>query len=238
MTLIVPTIDSEAWIQEVIDFYESIGLRPLYVVDSRTCDGTCEVLAAAKQNWIKVSGKARVFESLLPGILGRVRKPWVLRLDDDELPTPGLLRFCDEVVDRDDPPVWGFPRLCLRWHPGQPTLEYSTFLTLGAAADMDRQFRLFRPDRVTLKEEVHTPGFESTTLASAPSRALILHFNWVLNTASRRRDKAARYEALSGPELRARNVLYEDIPEEWHLFESLEHPRLLDFARRIHEKSR
>jgi hypothetical protein len=237
ITLVVPTIDSESWIQEIIDFYESIALRPLYVVDSRTRDGTCEILARAKQNWIKVSSKAARVESLLPGVLGRVNRRWVLRLDDDELPSPGLLDFCDEAVDRDDAPVWGFPRLCLRWQPGRTTLDYSTFLTLGPAVDMDPQFRLFRADSVILKDEVHTPGFDSAIKARAPSGALILHFNWVLRTLARRRDKAALYAAQAGDGLHPLDFLYEDVPEEWHLFEPLEHPRLLDVARRIHQRS-
>jgi hypothetical protein len=237
ITLVVPTIDSAAWIQSVVEFYDEIGIRPLYVVDSRTRDATREILAEAKQDWIKVAAAAPRVEAMLPGILGRVHTAWVLRLDDDELPSPELLRCCDEAVDRCEAPVWGFPRLCLRWEPGRPTLDYSTFLTFGPAADMDRQWRLFRPDRVRLRDDVHTPGFDSTVRTRAPADAFILHFDWILRSPARRREKAESYKAQAESGA-LRQVLYETVPDEWHQFVPLDHPRSLDFARRIHQAVR
>jgi hypothetical protein len=238
ITLVVPTFDSESWIRSVVDFYDGIGVRPLYAVDGRTGDRTREILAARSQNWITVAATAPRVEAMLPGILRQVDTPWVLRLDDDELPAPELLQCCDQAVERHDAPVWGFPRLCLRWSPGRQALEYSTFLTFGAHVDMDRQWRLFRPDCVTLRDEVHTPGFDSSLKARAPSDARILHFDWVLRTPSRRREKALSYESQAGSSEHPRQVLHEAIPEEWHLFEILEHPRSRDFARQIYQALR
>lgn len=116
-------------------------------------------------------------------------------------------------------------------------LDYSTFLTVGPAVDMDRQWRLFRPDRVRLRDDVHTPGFDSTARTRAPADAFILHFDWILRSPARRREKAARYEAQAGSGV-LRQVLYETIPHDWHQFVSLEHPRALDFARRIYQAVR
>ncbi len=123
ITPVVPTINSEAWIQSLIDFYDEIGIRPLYAVDGRTTDRTREILAGAKQNWITVVAPAARVEAMLPRILEHVHTPWVLRLDDDELPSPRLLQCCEDAVSADGAPVWGFPRLCLRWSPDRPTLE-------------------------------------------------------------------------------------------------------------------
>lgn len=239
ITLIVPTVDSEPWIRSVVDTYNGIGIRPVYAVDSRTRDRTREILAATRQDWIEVSAAAPRVEALLPGILSRVSTPWVLRLDDDELPTPDLLRFCDAAVERSDSAVWGFPRLCLRWNPGRPALDYSTFLAVGIHADMDRQWRLFRPDRVRLRDILHSPGFDDATRAPAPAGALILHYDWVLRTEARRQEKIAGYEAQAGSETpRPTSIHYEAIPEEWHQFEVLDHAASLDYARRIHHASR
>jgi hypothetical protein len=234
ITLVIPTIDSEAWITAVVEFYNEIGIRPFYVVDSRTRDRTCELLSAAKQNWMKVAATAPRVEAMLAAIVSQVNTPWVLRLDDDELPAPALLRWCDEAVDQDGAAVWGFPRLCVRWRPGRPTLDYSTFLTVGTAVDMDRQWRLFKPACVTMRGDVHTPGFESVNNARAPAEALILHFDWVLRSCSRRREKAAAYVAQAGATAPRGYVVYETVPDEWHQFETLDHPRSVAFARRIH----
>jgi len=239
LTLVVPTINSEKWIQHLIEFYQGIGVRPLYAVDSRTTDGTREILAVKGQNWVEVTSEAARVEALLPAILQKIDTPWVLRLDDDELPSPELLRFADATADTAEVPLWGFPRLSLRWDPRRAELAYSRFLAFGPYLDMDRQWRLFRPADVHLDTSLHTPGIASDTLARATPGAFILHFDWVLRTLAQRRKKVATYEAQAEKARYYRHyALYEMIPEAWHQFEALEDKRLRAFARKIYHAAR
>lgn len=239
ITLVVPTIDSEPWIQAVIDFYDTIGWRPLYAVDSRTQDATRAVLDRAAQTWIEVSADAPRVEALMPEIVKRISTPWVLRLDDDELPSPGLLKFCEAAIAR-SAPVWGFPRLAVRWDAGRAALDYSRFLSVGPHAHLDRQWRMFRPDSVVLHTRVHTAGFDTPLKAPAPEAAFLVHFDWVLRTESQRRDKLGRYAEQVDPTVPSPPVMppYEAIPEEWHLFQPLELPQFVEFARRVYRAGR
>lgn len=239
ITLVVPTIDSEPWIQSVIDFYTQIGLRPLFAVDSRTRDATRSVLEQSGQTWVEVSADAPRVEALMPEIIRRIDTKWILRLDDDELPSPAFLKFCGEAITR-SAPVWGFPRLSVRWDPDRAVLEYSRFLSIGPHANLDRQWRLFRPDSVVLHTRVHTAGFDATLKAPAPDAAFFVHFDWVLRTESQRRDKLTRYAAQGDPNILPPPVTppYEAIPDEWHLFEPLELPQFAAFARRVYRAGR
>jgi hypothetical protein len=243
ITLVVPTVNSENWIRHLAEFYDTTGIKPLYAVDSRTTDSTREILAGRGDRWIEVTAEAERVEALLPAILRKVDTPWVLRLDDDELPSPELLRFADETADGEtadgaEAPVWGFPRLSLRWHSGRSELAYSRFLAFGPYFDMDRQWRLFRPADVSLETGLHTAGIITDKGARATPGAYILHFDWVLRTLARRRQKAANYEAQAEKARHYRHyVLYEMIPEEWHQFETLDDPRFRDFARKIYHAS-
>lgn len=239
VAVVVPTIDSEPWIQSVIDFYARIGLRPLYAVDSHTRDATRTLLEQAGQTWVEVSGDAPRVEALMLDVVKRIDAPWILRLDDDELPSPGLLKFCEEAING-SAPVWGFPRVTVRWDPSRAVLEYSRFLSIGRHADMDRQWRLFRPDSVVLHSRVHTAGLDTTSKAPAPDEAFVVHFDWVLRTESQRREKLQRYAAQVDPSTLEPPVMLlpEAIPEEWHLFQPLMLPQFVEFARRVYQSRR
>ncbi len=83
---------------------------------------------------------------------------------------------------------------------------------------------------------MHTPGFDSATQTKAADDAVILHFDWILRGPARRAEKAARYDAQLGSRIHPRQMLYDAVPDEWHQFEILQHPRSVEFARSIYHR--
>ena len=221
ITLVVPTINAAAWLPAIIDFYAGLGIRPLFAVDQRTSDHTCALLDGARQDWITVSGHEPRVEALMPAILERIRTPWVLRLDDDELPTPALLACCDAAIDEQVGTV-GFARLNLRKASPSAGIDASQFLTVARHVDWDRQWRLFRPGDVRVHDRLHTPGFDTRSRRPAPPAATLLHLDWIIRSEARRRRKQQTYDSQQTAATHPRSVVWEDVPDDWHLFVPIE----------------
>jgi hypothetical protein len=52
--MVIPTRDSAPWIVALAQAYERVGVRPLFVVDSRSSDGTCGELHRAGADVVEV----------------------------------------------------------------------------------------------------------------------------------------------------------------------------------------
>ncbi len=237
VTLVVPTINSASWIGEIFHFYREVGVDPLFAIDTRSSDGTEKVLADLGARLATVASPSRRVESLLPAIAASSPTEWLLRLDDDELPSGALLRWLGEV-DLDAPvDVYGFPRCQLVLDEKQRLMR-SRFISFGPAAEFDRQWRMFRRDRAVYSDQLHSPGLVIQSGAGAPDDALILHFDWIIRSYEERLSKFARYRDQSGnAALRARHYgIWEDIPLAWHAFEPVESEKLAAFARKSRAK--
>lgn len=231
--LVIPTRDSERWIGSVLSFYKRSGLDPIFAIDARTRDATRDIIAHHKCRAFEVSGPAEAVEFLLAPIAARVDCPWILRIDDDEIPTAALIDFVDTAAERDDVVTLGFGRAQLRYNRCRGTLERSNFIAFGPDTDFDCQWRMFRPADVRFEAQVHSPGFAITSSQKAPAEAQLLHFDWVLRDEAERRAKLARYEALSP--IRAQECRHftvpEIVPESWHIFTDITDEQLNAFAR-------
>ena len=239
VTLVVPTINSATWLEHVIEFYAGLGLEVLFAVDARTSDATRAVLDAGNARHVEVSGEHARVESLIPDILAKVDTRWILRIDDDELPTPALLNFVCGAVDQSSEFVWEFPVANLRYEPGKRELQYSQFLSFYAFADgarLHRQARLFSRDGIKVEDVLHSSGYAAADARTAPSEALIFHFNWVLRSRSERAEKLRSYEAqdLVRARAAAHYSQFEEVPESWHMFAALPDERYRDFAQLLY----
>ena len=236
MTLVVPTINSASWIGEIFHFYREVGVDPLFAIDTRSSDGTEKCSPISARAWRR-SPLLRAASIAFPAIAASSPTEWLLRLDDDELPSGALLRWLGEV-DLDAPvDVYGFPRCQLVLDEKQRLMR-SRFISFGPAAEFDRQWRMFRRDRAVYSDQLHSPGLVIQSGAGAPDDALILHFDWIIRSYEERLSKFARYRDQSGnAALRARHYgIWEDIPLAWHAFEPVESEKLAAFARRSRAK--
>ena len=198
--LFIPTRDSARWIGDVLDFHLSLGLEPLVVVDARTQDNTREVIALRGLSFMEFEPHGDFPEAgMLEYAAQQANADWVLRLDDDELPTRKLIEFVWSSGVRSKNQCWFVERRELYWEnsrvvfsrsPGKyPIPDYPTYLHPMA--------RLYHVDRVEYVEEVHTTGFEELKLYGfAPSEAFIVHLNCLVHNFDARLDKILAYDKL------------------------------------------
>ncbi len=199
--LVIATRNSGRHLRHFLQSYRSLGIRPFYVLDSRSTDDTAELLRAAGADVVEVTPEADRVEAMI-GLLGTLCRGtrWLLRLDDDEFPSEVLLKWiaanlADIAMDviqlprrwcivGDDGVACYSAAETFFWHPERPDLS-------------DPQPRLFRPDRVAYCSAIHSAGFDLEKAGFAPSAAHLCHFDWVVRTAAERIAKIRAYEAQS-----------------------------------------
>jgi Glycosyl transferase family 2 len=233
--LVIPTVNSERWLSSFLEFYKANRIRVVYAVDRRTSDGTRDLITKHGFPCIEVEAAEPRVEALLPAIAAQIAAPWILRLDDDELPTPNLLEFAANVAASDSIAAYSFPRANYRCNPASGRLERSYFFAFGPDAQLFRACRLYKPKSVAHHGELHTPGFFPSIEKFAAPDIYILHFDWVLRSHEARQRKFESYERQSPAVARRckHQSLYETVPEAWHLFGEVQDATLQSFARNL-----
>lgn len=231
VTLVVPTVNSAAWIARLVQLYAHFGIRPLFAVDRRTTDATEHILTDLGADWLHVSGDAPRVEAVMPSIIAAVSTPWILRLDDDEFLTKGLCAFLPTAIADAGHDALGLPRLALRLDDAD-RLVASRFVAFGPDGEYDRQWRLFRREAVGFDKRLHTAGIVFNAGQRAPPEAALLHFDWVLRSTQMREQKFRSYAAqdIKAAEANKFVGIWESIPENWHMFEDIGCDSLRDFA--------
>jgi hypothetical protein len=223
---VVRTTSSERWIAHVADFYDQLGIEPVFAVGERTSDGTRDLLSSRGSRVVRVGEHARV-DLVAADALAATGADWVLLLNDDELPTPALLHCVDSAVEQSAASVWGFPRVYCRHDASSDALQYSQFLPFGPFANASLQWRLFaRHDGPTERRSSRTD-------------AILLSFDWLLRPLAERVDRVAQGEVADGrtvPTL-AHFSLPEAIPERWHMFTPLPNETYQELGRRLSRAS-
>lgn len=198
--LFIPTRDSARWIGSIIDFHLSLGLTPLVVVDARTKDMTRDIIVSRGMSFLEFEPRGDYPEAgMLEFAAQHANADWILRLDDDELPTKKLINFVWSSGIASKNQCWFIERRELYWEnsrvvfsrsPGKyPIPDYPKHLHPMA--------RLYHVDRVKYVEEVHTTGFEELKLYGfAPSEAFMVHLNCLVNNFDARMNKLIAYNQL------------------------------------------
>jgi hypothetical protein len=216
VTLAVRATNCEKRLRAVIDFYREDGLCPIVIVDRRAPEAVREMLFESATEYIQLYEDDGGEDAVLAEIASRIGTPWVLLLEDDELPTPGLLDFVDEALLYPDPLVWGFPRARLRYDEATGDLQYSQFVLFEPGAKGNVDWRLFTTAGLLARDQRRI----------AHRHAVILDFAWICRSLSERIARA-QDEPLHHA------FLCETIPEAWHMFASLPDEPCRLFAKRI-----
>jgi hypothetical protein len=195
--IFIPTRDSGRWIGGVLDFYRDLGLGPFIVVDARTSDNTREIINQHGLDFLEFAPRADFPEAgMLEFAASHAGVNWLLRIDDDELPSKGLIDFVTKkgvhsknqcifierrelfrdgrnIVYSQSPGKYPLPAYPQRLHP---------------------MARFFHVDRVEYLEEIHTTGFQDLKLYGfAPTDACLIHFNCLLHDFESRLEKIKKY---------------------------------------------
>lgn len=223
--LVVLTKDSARWFGAILDAYQALGVSPFVILDSASSDETEDLLRRKRIDFAKETSEFPRAEALV-GTIGRhIRSEWVVRLDDDELPTRAL---CDWVEAHSHERGWrvvGFERRWLRRTDGG-ACEYSRHPSIVSRLGvLDAQWRMFRPAEVRYRSDIHTPGFDVPKGSPiAPRRAYIAHLSWLVRSAAERRLQIDDYDRQTpGAGARFRDIkVWEDSGPADHRFRALD----------------
>jgi len=240
VTLVVPTINSEPFLDHVIDFYADLGVPVVFAVDCRTSDGTRSLLTRKAADFIEVSGAHRRVESLFADIVAKINTDWILRLDDDELPTPSMLNFVNKTAELSVNVVYGFPLANFQFNSQTNEIQYSQFLPFTPIGGKNLKYRLFKREDFSPDDRLHTAGLVPKDPQSAPPDAFIFHFDWVLRSRPQRLEKLRSYQTQDFDIAKAYSLslLYENIPDSWHMFRSLPNEKYRTFAEKMYRSLR
>ena len=192
MSIIIPTLNSSRYIDIILSFYRRHEVPVIVFVDDRSVDDTLSIVRRCVDDIRLIHNPGTVVEDLVPLMAKACGTKWVLRIDDDELPSLALLRFVEEVVEQDAIAVYGFPRYqCAVSRDGRLMTHREI------SPIMCRQWRLFQPGQVHFRGSLHSSGLqhENQRDVAAPDLASHVHLDWAVHSSRERAQKLARYDA-------------------------------------------
>jgi hypothetical protein len=237
LRVVVVTKNSARWFGNILDWYRAQDISPFVILDRSSDDLTEELLLRKGVEYVKGSSEFPRVESMIALIPDYVPSRWVLRLDDDEIPSSGLCSWIDSRLTwLDKFSAIGFQRRWIRLAP-DGRCEYSRHrLIVSSLGVLDAQWRLYRPAAVKYRSDIHTPGFYVPKgNPIAPNRAYIAHLSWLVRSAQERRLQVEDYDRQqpeAGSRFRALKV-WEDCKLADHDFHAMETDEFNGIAARL-----
>jgi glycosyltransferase involved in cell wall biosynthesis len=240
LSVILPTMDSSHYIDLILGYYQTIGVPTIVFVDAKSKDGTSAVAERFTQV-IRIENPGTIAEEVAQQMSLAPESEFVLRMDDDELPSIGMIEFVKKKIAEKteaEAEAYGFPR-----HQCAISLDGRLLRHLDHSATTDhRQWRLYRPREVRFTKQIHTSGFETNDLrlSEAPESACMIHLDWALHSYDQRKAKIQRYDAHTPGAGSCFNpyYLFEDAPGAKERFEPFDLPEFRSIARTISERFR
>ena len=194
LTIAIPTYNSERYLDIVLEFYRDHGFAVTVFVHDRSDDNTPAVAEQWAPTVIPISNPGHfVAEGLIGQMSEHCRTKWMLRIDDDELPTLAMMEFVRKAISEEGAVAYGFARHQCAVSPSGRLLDCTEI-----SPSEHVQWRLFQPAKVTYVHGLHTPGFEldgRLKNCHAPSEARMIHLDWAVHTYDERKRKVERYDA-------------------------------------------
>ncbi len=195
-SVVIPTRNSAGWIETLIDLYRSNGIRPIVLFDERSNDATGAILERSGLTVHKVAAFPFT-EAIVKVAAEIVSTPWVLWMHDDEFPSEGLIRRLVGPPPPEEAQSVAIQRRWVWYQPGdRPSFGRSDHWNDRTNnSGTDHNWRLFRPDRVTYIDIMHTEGYLIDRWCRFGGEAYIAHFEWVVRSRSQRIVKLRHYDA-------------------------------------------
>ena len=197
--IVIPTLNGARWLGQLLDAYRKWGVEPLYAVDARSDDDTLALLRGRNARIVLIHQNGLYVENgVFAQISRHVERDWILRLDDDEFPSRGLLQWAEKTMAPPDVLSWYLSRLTLYRHDGR--IRYSRVKTHYHAASngqlIDRNTD-FTATGTWFTSMIFTLcGFKLETSHFAPASAIFLHLDPLLRNPAERLAKLRRYEKI------------------------------------------
>jgi len=237
LTIVIATVNSARYIDIILRYYRVNGIAVTLFVDDRSVDDSFAKARDLLSDAISTSNLGGcIAEGLLEEMSRACRTKWLLRIDDDELPSLAMMAFVQDAVRSDSPDVYAFPReQCAVSRKG-------ALLRDDEVSPLDhRQWRLYQPARIAYTRGLHTPGIvwdEHARAVTAPLEASLIHLDWAVHSYEERRRKMERYDAHTanaGTKWRS-YYLYEEGPFSPAAFSELPWPEFRQASLEISQR--
>jgi glycosyltransferase involved in cell wall biosynthesis len=191
ISIIVATRNSETYISIILDYYERLGVSVHVFVDSSSTDDTFGIASSRKFHRVEfIENKFGRVEAVIEDMSRRAERDWILRLDDDEVPSLALLRFAQQA-SMGEPCVYGIRRL-------QCGLSKEGFWAAGLFDNSDHiQWRLYDRREVEFETSLHSAGIVVMGAVFAPKEAFMIHLDWIVHSLDERTAKIESYDRQS-----------------------------------------
>lgn len=211
LAIVVPTLNAEAFLDITLSYYRQLGIPVTVVVDGKSTDRTEQIARQLADTVVVLDNEHKVVEGMIQTLSTQTGAAWVLRLDDDELPTKAMLAYVARIIQDPNIHAAGFARHQCAVSKRQ-TLKASR---IHRASD-HRQWRLYRPAFMTWTQTLHTAGFEPVAHHShvVPESAFMVHLDWSLHDYASRAAIVQHYDTLAAGKgsMWRSFYLYEDDP--------------------------
>ncbi len=203
-TILIPVFEETSALEFSIYFFQRMGVRPLYVLDSKRRDRKPEVeKLVGNAVPIYENNDGKTAEANFDKLISVSPTDWILRVDCDEVPNQEALAYCKQFMQSRSRGTVGFER---------PQLYFAND-RLQAVADQDYnatiasvQWRFFNRKTVKVDRRIHTPGYKLPLWGKtvAPLPASLFHLEWVFTTPQGRAEKSVRYDSVhQAPHMRS-----------------------------------
>lgn len=219
----IPTRNSGAWIDKIIRYYQVLNINPVFIADSRSNDDTINILKSNRADYFEFLPEDDYAEAGMVEFASKViGSKWLLRLDDDELPSKRLISQLDTFCSHKEYDSWAISRrevfeyentfVYSRW-PSRIQYFINNYQSPGIIEILQPFPRLYRLDRVKYINKVHTAGYTiSGRTGYADNELFIVHFQGLVKTPEQRLEKVRKYADI-GNRFDAWSVTDEYLPE-------------------------
>jgi glycosyltransferase involved in cell wall biosynthesis len=189
MTIVIPTKNSSGHIDIILEFYRQVGMRPIVFVDDASVDNTYDVCRRSGFRTELVSNALGRVEGVIEAISMRSDTDWILRFDDDEVPSIELLLCARELMAGPPDRQFAFRlRHCV-------LNDRHGLSALRAHEDPPHdQWRLYNRRHVSFTTDIHSPGIVVREGTVGPADAYFLHLQWIVKSFEERQAKIADYD--------------------------------------------
>jgi hypothetical protein len=236
--IVIPSRNALPWVFAIRRAYRRLGLQPRYFIDERSSRLYRKLAGWLLSETSTLRGTAAHLEPMLPEIVEACASEWILRVDDDEIPSAALVHWLKQSLRVIDRRVVAIPRRALMFH-GEDLFFTDKIPNLGR---QDYQFRLFRREGIKFTSQIHTAGIEFAEgdIAYAPDECCLYHFDWIVRDHRERASKLKTYESIRAGTEDFFRPQY--LPEELDLisysFEPVVDPEVITLAKHLRSSKR
>jgi glycosyltransferase involved in cell wall biosynthesis len=188
LSVALVTRNSEAYVERTLQAVRGLADELIVAVDGSSTDATEDVSAYYADRLFRLEPLGDVVESTFAWLIDQCRADWILRIDDDELPSQKLVGALGGLLDSRNVTHYWFRR---RWLAGPDGRSW----LVGTRWWPDWQLRLFR----NISSLVQAPaGVHHTYAVSGAGQYVnegaLYHFDHLVHTLQERVEKCYRYE--------------------------------------------